>query len=778
MRFTIACILAFFSGVCALAYETLWNRILANALGDTVFNSAVVIVIFFVGMSAGALVLRLWRRIYETPWLVLALLEASIAAAVLPTQMIASADYYPGAGIASPLLQSCIHVAAALILVGPPAFCMGGTLLALIEAVAPVRFAGKASVLYGLNTVGGIAGIAGVTFFLVYIVGIQSAVGGFMKISMMLAVAASLCHVIWKPREPRVSAQYEPAGSGDSPERYAIPLPALCILSAISGTAVIGFEILFMHTFALVGHNSAWSFAVMLMIVIGMLGVAALLASIGAYRRGGMVRFILPLISVSLAAFPHLFYLLTGGMQFRSGLVGNLGGYLIKSTGLGLVCGGPFLLLCGLLFPWVIEAGTTIERQGKRVVGALISLNAAGAVAGAVAVEFVLLPMLGIWRSFAALGCLPVVAWFCMRGTGMKRAQVLLLLITVMMLGVGFLRHIPPVRLVEGYKILETKTGVDGVVCVKEKAGEYLVLSVNNNFRLSSAGMPAWNQAMGHIPLLLHPHPEKVAFIGLATGLTASSAVQHRSVSSITVVDNSPLVIELSLKYFGAQTGAFHTDPRVRIVEADGVNFMATVPEKYDVIVGDLFFPWNQGAYRLYTREHFLHVRSRLTPDGIFCQWLPLYQFDYPSLVMVVRTFESVFPEGIIIINPSKRWQQLGLLGINSDRPVDRAAKHNTWMIRLRQENGRKKDTVLEDPAFFDTMYVGRISDLVSDQTDLNTMDMPLLEERVIRIEPTLIKKYLAFDLDAPYGPGVTLRQLVREEPCDRKMPEQKIHKE
>jgi spermidine synthase len=67
----------------------------------------------------------------------------------------------------------------------------------------------------------------------------------------------------------------------------------------------------------------------------------------------------------------------------------------------------------------------------------------------------------------------------------------------------------------------------------------------------------------------------------------------------------------------------------------------------YDVIVADLFHPARDGAGFLYSVEHFNAIRSLLSPGGIFCQWLPLYQMDLAVFRTIIRTFLHVFPNGV-----------------------------------------------------------------------------------------------------------------------------------
>jgi spermidine synthase len=82
------------------------------------------------------------------------------------------------------------------------------------------------------------------------------------------------------------------------------------------------------------------------------------------------------------------------------------------------------------------------------------------------------------------------------------------------------------------------------------------------------------------------------------------------------------------------------------------------------VIIADLFHPALDGSGSLYTTDHFEAVRRRLAPGGVFCQWLPLYQLDQPSLRAIIRGFLEIYPGGSAWLNHySVRTPMLALIG-------------------------------------------------------------------------------------------------------------------
>jgi spermidine synthase len=79
-------------------------------------------------------------------------------------------------------------------------------------------------------------------------------------------------------------------------------------------------------------------------------------------------------------------------------------------------------------------------------------------------------------------------------------------------------------------------------------------------------------------------------------------------------------------------------------VAEDGRTFLRATDERFDVIVSDLFVPWEARSGSLYSLEHFRSARAHLLPGGVFAQWLPLYQLSRREFDIIARTMLEVFP--------------------------------------------------------------------------------------------------------------------------------------
>jgi spermidine synthase len=133
--------------------------------------------------------------------------------------------------------------------------------------------------------------------------------------------------------------------------------------------------------------------------------------------------------------------------------------------------------------------------------------------------------------------------------------------------------------------------------------------------------------------------------------------------TTVRGVELSPEVAEL-LPWF--------TLPSPPVTISDARRYVAADTHQYDVIVADLFHPALDGSGSLYTTDHFVAVRRRLAPGGLFCQWLPLYQLDLPSLRAIIRGFLDVYPDGSAWLNHySVRTPMLALVGRRDGGQLD-----------------------------------------------------------------------------------------------------------
>lgn len=674
-RFALLHGLFFVSGALGLAYEVLWMRRFTVLFGGAALAVTATLSGFFLGMAAGSLVFGLRSRGWARPLLAFGLLEMGVGAGALLVEPILGLYRvaYPSLYqhlAATPAAFAVVKLLLAFLAVALPTFFMGGSLPVLGEGVAEAGqpLGVPAGGLYAVNVLGAATGALAVPFLLLPRLGVREA--NLAAVAGSLAVGLAAVALGARLRRPgSVDGRRRRSSAGEPRPRVFV-----LALAAWSGIVTLGVQVEWTRMFSLVHENSVYSFAVVVVVFLAGLAGGAALARAALGRRWAPGRLLGRAWWVAgtwILLSPVIFDCLTGGLGYLPG--DDWGSSLARLLLVALVALLPACLALGMALPLIMELGSGAEDSPGLVLGRLLSVNTAGAIAGPLLVTFLLGPLLGLWTSLALLGGLTVLA---ANLSGLSRREIGLSWVVVA-LAVVALRPtgLPPVRLAaeSGERLVSVREGSAGTTAVLEDDHDRWI-TVNNAYVLGGAAAAAEERWQGHLPLLLHPRPRRVAFLGLGTGITAGAALQH-PVGRVVALEIVPEVVAAARESFAQLNHHVVTDPRVSVVADDGRNYLAACPPgSFDVVVGDLLVPWRPGESALYTREHFENVRRALASDGIFCQWLPLYQLSRPQLAILVRTFLDVFPRTTL-------WRgsflpdapTLALVGHQDPRPLDAA---------------------------------------------------------------------------------------------------------
>jgi len=144
-------------------------------------------------------------------------------------------------------------------------------------------------------------------------------------------------------------------------------------------------------------------------------------------------------------------------------------------------------------------------------------------------------------------------------------------------------------------------------------------------------------------------------------------AIEQFPIKRVTCVELEPAVIEAS-RHFEDVNNRPLEDPRLRMISNDGRNFIYTTDEKFDVIVSEPSNPWVTGVANLFTLEYFKRGAERLKDDGLFSQWLQIYEMAPEDVRTLIATFRSAFPHVYLFRGAEG---DLMLLGSKSERRLD-----------------------------------------------------------------------------------------------------------
>ena len=724
------------SGAGALVVETTWLRWLRGLLGATAPAASATLVAFFLGQALGAAAgARLAPRAARPLGLygVLELAAAGWALAVAPLLGVgetALREVYDAVR-SEPALLVSLRFAAALGATLPASLAFGATLPALTAACVPgpAALGRRGAALYGANVVGAALGTALASFWLPDVFGVRA---GQLWGVAALAVAGASALLLSRRFGAPAGSEPPPAAQGAGPAG-GLSSAALGAVAALSGFGCFAAEVLFIQSFALVLDQSVYAFGAVMVVVLGALGLAALAvaalqrrtaAAPAALLAGGLAA-----TALALAAFPALFFAATGGLEFLASRR-PWPGYLLAALGVGAATAGPALLAAGLVFPAALAAAGRRASGGAAAarLGRLVAANTVGALAGAVAAPWLLLPALGLWPAFGALGALYGGGALAVSRAG-SRSRVLVP--ALLAGGAAALAvfaspwSVPPLRLAAGERLVAIEATPAGVVAVVDREGE-LLIQTDNHYALGGSSQALHERRQALLALALRPGARRLAWIGSATGISPGAALVG-PLERLTLVELVPGVARAARRHFAPWNRGVYDDPRSELVLDDGRNFVRATGQRFDAIVADLFVPWQAGAASLYSREHLAAVRAHLAPGGLFCQWLPLYQLGEPEVRIVVATFLDEFPQAALFRGDFYgRFPIVALVGYAGEAP--QADEISAAAAGLAEAG--VADRWVTHPVGFWSLYVGPLAPLAPSLagTPRSSDDAPRLE--------------------------------------------------
>ena len=702
------------SGAAALAFEMLWMRSAGLVLGTTALTAATVLACYFAGLGLGA---ACARQVSSRPVWLYGCLEIGAAGGALWSVAVFWMLTQDTAQVWLSTLGITGRVAAVALAILPTTICLGATLPSLGQALATFETVGRrGGFLYAINTIGGVLGAVAMGFGLPAVVGVRASYGIAAGTSMLAGVIAIM-----------IGDRHEPAHvTLERTERLDISTGRgrLRFVAAGVGALGLGLEVLWIHLFAQVLHNSVYSFTAVVVVFLIAIASGAALAAFMLRRAAPSAVATTALVTAAggTVAGLWLFVYLTDGLTYfgmRTGLLE----YLLRITALAAVTVGPTAIASGMVLP-ALWAAWSDRLSAAHPLGDLSAANFFGGVLGTVATGFFIIPILGIRGSLLATAVMYLLlADLLAPAQGRFRPLAYAVLLAAV---VANPMRAPLVHLrSEGETLREMAEGASGIVTVTEGGGD-LQLRLDNYYVMGRSAAAVSERRQGLLPLLLHPNPHSVAFIGLATGISASAG-PALGVEQTTVVELVPEVVTAARKHFAVWNAKLLERPDVHLVIDDGRRYLAANDDRFDVIVSDLFVPWNPGTGNLYAREMYESAARRLAPDGLFCQWLPLYQLRREEFDIIVRTFLTVFPQ--VSLWRDDFYSELpvvGLVGQFKPRPLN-LTRIRERVLHLPEWS---KDPLFSIPAGLVMLYVGNLS-VVSDlfaSAALNTEDRPLIE--------------------------------------------------
>ncbi|MBQ7646596.1 MAG: polyamine aminopropyltransferase [Clostridia bacterium] len=170
-----------------------------------------------------------------------------------------------------------------------------------------------------------------------------------------------------------------------------------------------------------------------------------------------------------------------------------------------------------------------------------------------------------------------------------------------------------------------------------------------------------YHDMITHVPMAVHPKAEEILVIGAGDGGVIRELTRYGCVKHIDLVEIDELVVEVCKKYL-PQTSCRLSDPRVSIHYEDGLKFVRTCKDKYDLIIVDSTDPFGPGE-GLFTKEFYGNCFKALKSDGIMVNQheSPFYNDDAVAMQRAHKRIVECFPiakvyQAHIPTYPSGHW--------------------------------------------------------------------------------------------------------------------------
>jgi spermidine synthase len=329
------------------------------------------------------------------------------------------------------------------------------------------------------------------------------------------------------------------------------------------------------------------------------------------------------------------------------------------------------------MLPATICAGMTLplftfillrNGHGEKSIGQVYASNTVGAITGVIFTVFIGMPFLALKGSIYTGAVIDIVIGLALikyltDGFSNKR-QVYALSIFLFCFLLASLSHQFDTRKMSSGVFRQGKPELDvGTEVIYHRDGKTASISVtewdNKNISILTNGKsdasitmdddlpPSSDEStmtlLAALPLSVHPEATRIANIGIGSGLTTHVALNILEVERVDTIEIEEAMVS-GARLFKHKTEKAFIDPRSYIHLEDARTYLSTHLEKYDIIISEPSNPWVSGISSLYTHEFYDLIKNHLADNGIFVQWVHIYEFNLDLLVSILKSLSTALP--------------------------------------------------------------------------------------------------------------------------------------
>lgn len=159
-------------------------------------------------------------------------------------------------------------------------------------------------------------------------------------------------------------------------------------------------------------------------------------------------------------------------------------------------------------------------------------------------------------------------------------------------------------------------------------------LTLDGQIMLTEKDEFIYHEMMVHVPMAVNPGIQNVLVIGGGDGGSVRELTRYGGVKHIDLVEIDKMVVDACREYL-PQTACKLDDPRVTLHFEEGLRFVRTEENVYDLILVDSTDSFGPGE-ELFTKEFYGNCYKALTENGIL-----INQYENPCCEKYIRSVRS-----------------------------------------------------------------------------------------------------------------------------------------
>lgn len=306
--------------------------------------------------------------------------------------------------------------------------------------------------------------------------------------------------------------------------------------------------------------------------------------------------------------------------------------------------------------------------SGERSIGAIYGFNTIGSIAGVLIAIHLAMPLLGL-KNMIILGAgidiaLGIgLAWWAFPSWRVPAAYTAAGLVAPLLSFFWF--SLDADNMASGVYRLGTLHDPAFIQTVFQRDGKTATVSVvkdatqmtiqtngkpDAGIQVSGSGYSTDETTMvmlGALGAIHRPAAKTAAVIGWGSGLSTHVLLASPNITRVDTIEIEPQMVEAA-KLFGARVQRAYNDPRSHVQIEDAKTYFSYHNKKYDIIVSEPSNPWVSGVASLFSEEFYARVPSYLNTNGIFLQWLHLYEINPSLIASIMNALSPHFSDYVI----------------------------------------------------------------------------------------------------------------------------------